>query len=99
MIYDLGMVDKLYLGYMATDHYMRHRAGQENHPGATQQREMAERIVEEDKQRTGSVLANDNDLYNCLEALSIMTKGCQDCATLPDAWHNRGCMFGCDIKK
>ena len=94
MIYELGMVDNLILAKDATDYFMRHKCAVVNDDaGSNHQEDIANDIMNDDIKRTDRTLANDTDLYQVLEALCIMTKDCQDCATNKDCWHCRGCMF------
>ena len=87
MVYDLGFVDSLDIAKQGTDYLMRVKAGQDD---------TADSIMKEDLARSDKVLANDIDAYNALQAMCILTKQCQKCATNPDAWHCRGCNFGCE---
>lgn len=68
------------------DYFMRSKGGQFD---------IADNILKNDILRSSRILANDTEAYKALEAMAILSKQCQKCATKPDAWHNRNCSFGC----
>lgn len=88
MVYDLRFHEVLIIGFAYAEATQRYKGGQ---------MDIFEDILRLDKIRSEKTLANDTDAYNALQALSILTKYCQECATTPDAWHLRGCMFGCEV--
>ena len=88
-VYDLGLHETLWIGERYAEATQRYKGGQ---------MDIFQDILDRDKERTEKTLANDTDAYNALQALSILTKGCQACATDLECWHRRGCMFGCEVK-
>jgi hypothetical protein len=111
MVYDLGMVEHLHIAERGMNYFMRSKPlevalsadtteeGMQEYRSAEQQEEIAKSIMSNDVERTVRTLANDRDAYKALEAMNILTKRCQKCATDPECWHCRGCMFGCKIKR
>ena len=89
MVYDLNFHKRLDIVFELADATHRYIGGQEHYFNIT---------AEAQKSRaSGKTLSQDTDAYNALQALSILSKSCQKCATNPDAWHMRGCMFGCEV--
>lgn len=89
MVYELGYTDVLRIAFDYAEATQRYKGGQ---------LDIFDEILKRDTKRSPETLANDTDAYNALQAMAILTKECQKCATNPDAWHLRGCMFGCEIK-
>jgi hypothetical protein len=89
MVYDLGLHNFLPIVRKQAEAFERLKGGQTD---------IFEELRLADMERCKDSLANDRDAYRGHEALAILSKQCQACATKKDAWHRRGCCFGCEAE-